>query len=167
MVENVIETPRLSLRALTLDELRQVIDGSYPAIDPEAVTDSVRTAISKKIIRMEMVDVALHPWYTYWLIGERLSGIGIGFIGFKGFPGLNGCSEVGYGLSLNYRRRGLMTEALRAMRDWAGSCSRCRGITAKIARSNVASQAVVTHCHFQLAQGGAEELIFIHPFVRR
>ncbi|CAM3120490.1 GNAT family N-acetyltransferase [Sporolactobacillus spathodeae] len=163
-----IETSRLFIKPLTTNEMKQINNNeksrNVMAIDPDAISDSVQIAIAKKLTKMSHADKEWQPWYTYWLIIDKASGTGIGFIGFKGFPGINGCTEIGYSLSPKFRSRGLMTESLAAMVEWARTCPRCRGITAKIVKGNDASIKVVVNCAFQLVRREPDQYLFLYRF---
>lgn len=116
----------------------------------DLVTAQIEHALQTKIIKMQSVDPALHPWYTYWLIAIPMLGIGAGLIGFKGKPDAAGMVEFGYGIAETYQNRGLMTEAVQAMIAWAFSLPGCRRITAETLRSNLDSQRVLVKTGFQL-----------------
>lgn len=148
-----IQTDRLRLRPLSLKELININIKNYDElktkIEKESLISSTRNAIAKKIVKMENINKNLHVWYTYWLMINKDTGRGIGFVGFKGIPDEKGYVEVGYSISPLYRNKGLMTESLRAMIKWAGSEKICRGIIAYALKSNVASNKVLTNCGFK------------------
>jgi RimJ/RimL family protein N-acetyltransferase len=132
-----IPTPRLDLLALEPDELRLLL--TDPAalegrlglqIERGVLDTNVQRALRRKLEKLERTDPETRAWYTYWLIVVRAAGSGAGLIGFKGFPDESGATEVGYGLDSAFRNRGYMTEALRALRDWAFAHPFCRTITA-------------------------------------
>ena len=54
----------------------------------------------------------------------------MGFVGFKGYPNEQGATEIGYGIAAAYQNKGYMSEAVRALIDWAFSHPFCRAITA-------------------------------------
>lgn len=152
--EHLLDSENLSLKPLTFKEL---IDINSNNIEAEALTDSIKIAISKKIEKMKKVSEDFHMWYTYWLIKEKSSGKGIGFIGFKGIPDDDGYVEVGYGMSPNYRRRGLMTEAVSLLTNWALEYPECKGVTAtKVLKNNIGSNKVLKNCKFQLLDSSDE-----------
>ena len=72
----------------------------------------------------------------------------IGSIGFHGPPDEDGRVEVGYRVEPDHRRRGVATEVVRALFDWA---NREHGITrfrAATAPDNLPSQAVLARFGF-------------------
>ena len=155
-IQPVLASQPLLLRPLTLREMAPLRDGRLdrvePHIDPDALTGDTLAAIGKKVEKMELARPADHPWYTYWLIVDKVAGTGVGFVGFKGPPDADGLVEVGYGVSPNCRGRGFMTEALRLLVRWAASFPTCSGITAlQVFNENLGSQRVLTNCGFALS----------------
>lgn len=118
-------------------------------IEKEALISSTTSAIAKKIIKMENVNRNFHDWYTYWLVIDKETGNGIGFIGFKGTPDENGYVEVGYSISPLHRNKGFMTEALKSMAAWAEEEKNCKGIIAYALKTNGASHKVLLKCGFK------------------
>ncbi len=66
----------------------------------------------------------------------------IGTIGFHGPPDEDGRVEIGYRIEPEFRRRGLTTEAVAALLDWAETQGIHR-FRASVAPGNVASLAIV------------------------
>lgn len=54
-----------------------------------------------------------------WLLVDPERGLMVGDAGFKGQPDALGRVEVGYGIAPSQRGRGLATEAVEALIDWA------------------------------------------------
>ncbi|MDO5517105.1 MAG: GNAT family N-acetyltransferase [Clostridium sp.] len=156
-----LETDRLKIRPLSLKELIGInikkYDNLRTEIEKEALITSTKNAIAKKIVKMENINERLHVWYTYWLIIDKETDKGIGFIGFKGIPDEKGYVEVGYSISPSHRRKGLMTEALRAMEKWTCSKKDCKGIIAYALKSNLGSHKVLINCGFK--DSSADEYI--------
>ena len=133
----MLETPRLQLIPLTLAQLELALNDllalsremgvSLPA---DLLDKNVVRALGMKIQKMRTAAIDRHLWYTYWLIVVSEEQAGAGFIGFKGYPGEDGRTEIGYGIHPAYQNKGYMTEAIRVLTDWAFSHPSCRGITA-------------------------------------
>jgi len=108
------------------------------------LTDRVRHAIEVKLAKMARADVALHAWYTYWLIVAGAPPFGAGLAGFKGIPDAAGAAEIGYGIDPAYRGCGYMTEAVRALIAWAFCEPACRAVIAPgTLKTNPASNRVL------------------------
>jgi RimJ/RimL family protein N-acetyltransferase len=168
MENKVLESQRLFLKSLSFSELSFINSNETDKVDTlieqEAIFDFVKTAILKKLEKMQNVDEVIHEWYTYWLIIDKDNGKGIGFIGFKGFPDENGFSEVGYSISPNYRKKGLMTEALETLVKWAYGFQESKGIFAKVLKTNIGSIKVLNNCNFKLTTSTEQEHNYIIKF---
>lgn len=162
-------TSRLRLLALSVDELRCYLqDPTLLALQlgvrlsRDVLTERVQRAIAIKIERMQDVPQDLHPWYTYWLVIVQAESFGAGLIGFKGAPDVDGLVEIGYGIDPHVQRHGYMSEALRAMTEWAFLHEACHGITAtRVLRTNLASQHVLENCGFRLTSEDEDNLDYL------
>jgi ribosomal-protein-alanine N-acetyltransferase len=147
----MIQTSRLKLIPLTLDQLEiglssiRELSASVKIPVVESLFDGiVHRAVKMKIEKMQTVNAELHPWFTYWLIVINEDNTGAGMVGFKGTPNARGEVEIGYGIDPFYQRSGFMSEAVRALVEWAFSHPECRGITAPAVNlDNFASQKVL------------------------
>jgi predicted acetyltransferase len=160
MAKKILESERLILKPLSVNELLKInnneMDTMETSIESEALLESVKSAISKKIPKIQKVSEDVHEWYTYWIIINKESGRGIGFIGFKGIPDESGYSEVGYSISPNYRKKRFITEALETLVKWAYEFETSKGIAANVLKINVGSIKVLSNCDFKLV-GSNEE----------
>ncbi len=169
MDKKYLESERLFLKPLSFQELQYInindIEKIKISIESESVLDSTKLAISKKLMKMqninEDINEDIHEWYTYWLIINKEVQKGIGFIGFKGVPDVNGYSEVGYSISPNYRKKGFMTEALGTLISWACRTQGAKGITAKVLKTNIGSIKVLNNCNFELDSTAGQEHNYI------
>ena len=132
-----LRTPRLHLVPLTLPQLQLcLID--LPALEAElglplsrdVLNERAQGAIRKKIEKMTGMDEANQPWQTYWLIIVSENNFGAGLAGFKGYPDESGSSEIGYGIDPAYQNKGYMSEAVKALVDWAFLHPFCQRVTA-------------------------------------
>lgn len=133
----MLSSARLLLHPLTPSQLvlclsdRQALAAELNLPIAEGIlTGNAARAVSRKLAKMAKVEASLHDWYTYWLIIIKAGPVGAGLIGFKGHPDAAGKTEVGYGIAEAYQNRGYMTEALRALSDWAFQNPDCRVLTA-------------------------------------
>lgn len=105
-------------------------------------------------LQFRIADMTEHPEMQPWLgraivvddVGGRHI---IGTVGFHSPPDADGRVEIGYRVESAYRRRGVATEVVRAMFDWA---AREHGVTrfrASTAPDNIASQAVLARFGFR------------------
>ena len=168
MSKNFLESERLLLKPLSFDELQYInnneIDNVETPIELESILDSIKLAISKKLMKMQNLTEDIHQWYTYWLIINKENQKGVGFIGFKGLPDIDGYSEVGYSISSNYRKKRFMTEALETLINWAYGFQGSKGITAKVLKTNIGSIKVLNNCNFKLVSSTEQEHNYIIKF---
>jgi RimJ/RimL family protein N-acetyltransferase len=144
-----LDTPRLRLQALSLEQFHIILDDS-PTLETELgvpiarklLTARVRRAIRMKITKMGKSDPAEHDWHTYWLIVIKMEGSGAGLAGFKGRPDTAGRCEIGYGIDPAHQGQGYMSEAVRALVGWALGHPACSAVTATTV-SNPASRRLL------------------------
>lgn len=146
-----IRTERLNLLPLSLEQLSLYLtepkglerELRFP-VSRAIVTERVQRAIGMKIAKMTEAARSIHAWHTYWLIVIAEESYGAGLAGFKGYPGSRGEVEIGYGIDPAYQGKGYMTEAVRALIDWAFREPDCQSIIApETQKSNVASNRVL------------------------
>jgi RimJ/RimL family protein N-acetyltransferase len=162
----VIQTERLRLIPLTLDQLRSYITDPGDmerelkvGISRGIVTDRLRRAIEMKTSKMADVDPSMHVWYTYWLILVEDAHFGAGLVGYKGSPDDQGEIEIGYGMDGAYRNQRYMTEAVRALIAWAFQDEGCRAVIAPdIKRWNKASNRVLEKAGMEVYKETEEAL---------
>jgi len=134
---DIISTERLELLPLTqaqlelgLSDLSKREDELSMAITRDFVTERIQRAIRMKVEKMRKAEPSTHAWFTYWLIVIKEEVVGAGMLGFKGYPNAKGSTEIGYGIDPAYQNKGYMTEAVRALIDWAFTHPFCKEITA-------------------------------------
>jgi ribosomal-protein-alanine N-acetyltransferase len=140
-----IDTDRLSLQVLTVEEARAMTDGERRATWHEDYPrdDDVDAA--------SMVGGGASSWGPRQIV-TIADGLVVGTIGFMGPPeeiaGVHE-AEVGYGLVPSARNGGLATEALAGIVAAAERVS--VGVRATVATDNAASRRVLDKCGFTLA----------------
>lgn len=162
----VVETGRMDLIALTQEQLGDALHNIdrlaadlNAVISPDVFSEESRQAMMIKISRMEHADRRLHPWYTYFLLVRTQDSRALGVCGFKGPPTMFGSVELGYAIQEAYRNHGMMTEAVRALVDWAFTDQTCRRVTAETLRNNYPSQRVLQKSGLVLDRG-SENMLF-------
>lgn len=151
MNRSTTQTQRLDLFPLNKTQLQQFLEQpnvleqelGFP-VSRAIVTETVQRAIRMKLAKMDRAEPRQFAWYTYWLIVVRAGPFGAGLAGFKGIPSPSGEVEIGYGIDPQYQGKGYMTEAARALIDWAFQEPSCRAVIALNTKKwNVASQRVL------------------------
>lgn len=147
-----IQTLRLNLIALRISQLQACLDDKLFQLEqelgvtvlPSVMNESVRRATRIKIANLLHSPAENHPWLTYWLIVVVAEQVGVGLIGFKGFPDLQGEVEIGYGMEPEHQNKGYTTEALQALIAWAfAQPGGPELITAETLKTNRASHRVL------------------------
>ncbi|MBC8571322.1 GNAT family N-acetyltransferase [Zongyangia hominis] len=161
-----LHTSRLRIQPLTMEEFRLLLEGTAqveaalglsPAgreLDPH--TKEAMKALYAEAVRNE----DNYQWYTNWMIIRNVDNVAVGSACFMGRPDRDGSVELGYGLEESYWGQGYMTEAARALCDWALSQPGVRRVTAETERGNLASQRVLQNCGMQLYRATEEGLFW-------
>ena len=148
-----VEPERMYLYPLSDEEMRLVIENeSDPEMKP-AYTEMLEGSLSNSDKRI---------WYAIWNMELKdESGIIVGDFCFKGLSD-DGVIEIGYGLKEEYRHYGYMTEAVKAITEWALSQDGVKQVEAEIDAENIASQKVLLQSGF-ISNGkmGEEGLRFV------
>ena len=141
-----ITSERLDLVAPGLETWRALLAGQIgPAVDGYPTEGD--------LVMASLVDhghLAAGEWGP-WQVIERETGLLVGGAGFKGAPDDEGAVEIGYGLALASRGRGLATEAVVALVEHALG----RGATlvrAECDADNAASRRVLERAGFALVE---------------
>jgi len=123
----------------------------------DILTDTLRSAINRKLEIMAGIDPAEHPWITYWLMRHKKDQYGIGMPGFKGAPDYRGQVEIGYGIDPAYQNQGYTTEAVNRLIQWAFEDPRCQRIVApETKKDNPASNRILEKVGMKIYQETTE-----------
>ena len=168
----IIRTTRLELVSFSLGAMRATLDHDLATVAAELdaeVPDDLEGALGGlfqlRIAQLE-ADPTGVPWLARAIVVTGEDGVRrvVGSIGFHQ-PPVDGVAEIGYNVEPAYRRRGIATEAVRAMLDWAAEQD-IHSIRASVQPANAASLGVIARFGFQ--QTGVqwddvdgEELVFM------
>jgi [ribosomal protein S5]-alanine N-acetyltransferase len=90
----------------------------------------------------------------------------VGEAGWKGGPDATGAAEIGYGLAEPYRGRGLGTELVGLVADWAADQPGVRQVTAQVLAGNMPSRRALQANGFVLVGARGSYLDYarqVHP----
>ena len=87
-------------------------------------------------------------YFTLWTIISKELNQRVGDICFKGEPNKKGEVEIGYGTYEKFQGMGYMTEAVKAITDWALDQPGVTAVVAETDQSNVASQRILKKNNF-------------------
>jgi [ribosomal protein S5]-alanine N-acetyltransferase len=168
----IIRTERLELVAFSLPAIHATLARDLPraaaelgAEVPDDLYERLAGLFLLRIAQLEL-DPEGVPWLVRAMVMADTDGIRrlVGSIGFHA-PPTDGVVEIGYHVEPGFRRRGLASEAVRAMLDWAAEQGVHR-IRASVAPLNLASQAVIARFGFrqtgvQFDEEDGEERVFM------
>ena len=149
-----IETSRLRVFPLPLAQLRlwaedlpaleRSLGYAYRGVPVEKALGDARRLLAAA------EEAGESPYRTVWLmLVQREEGVIIGSAGFKGGPDEKGEVEIRYAMGKDYRRRGYMTEAVKAICCWALEQPEVAHITAETDLVSYPSQRILERLGFQ------------------
>jgi ribosomal-protein-alanine N-acetyltransferase len=164
----MLETTRLKLVPLTHEQMILYKN------EPEALADSLNIRYIKRQndpavaedlreaiefwIQQTKKNRDQYEWFTTWEIILKAEQVAVGGIGFSGLPDEHGKSMTGYGLDMRYYGRGIATEALQVMINWAFQNSSLKTIIADTPLQHTASHRVLIKNNF-VESSRDEELV--------
>ena len=130
--------------------LGAVVPASWP---PESVRDALPQFLERC---RESGDRG--PWTLGWygILDTREGGILCGSAGFKGPPTAAGMVEIGYSVLPDHQGRGIATEMVVALSQWALSQPGVTHVEAEVALDNMASMRVLEKAGFAPCGAGAD-----------
>lgn len=134
-----VETERMYLYPLSDEEMRMVIESEFDPEMKQAYTEMLEGCLSNPDKRI---------WYAIWNMELKNNPETIaGDFCFKGL-GDDGVIEIGYSLKEEYRHHGYMTEAVKAITEWALSQESVKQVEAETDAENIDSQKVLFQSGF-------------------
>ena len=151
-----------TIEALLADELQ-----TASKLQGIAIPEDVASGLDHFFLRVQLDRMRTNPEGRGWcarLMVDLEDGSLVGNCGFHGPPEDVGRAEIGYTVLEQHRRRGLATEAARALLDYAATHGAAQ-VFASAARDNVPSLRVIEKLGFhqtgtQIDEIDGEELVF-------
>jgi RimJ/RimL family protein N-acetyltransferase len=149
-----LHTERLRIIPLNLEHFRLMLDGMYKmehALGLKSsglLLDEETQKAMANLYKQALDNRDKYLWYTNWQIILKDEIVSIGSACFKGAPDITGEVEIGYGLNDNYRGRGYMAEAIKAIVIWALEQENVFRVVAETEKDNIASQKVLWRSGF-------------------
>ena len=134
-----IETERLLLHPISDEEMQKIIDDEKNPEMQKAYSEMLQGCLDNPEDRV---------WYATWNmeLKEQPKTI-VGDLCFKGITD-DGMVEIGYGLKKGYCRNGYMTEAVRALTEWALSQNKVSRVEAETDPDNLPSKRILANVGF-------------------
>ena len=111
----------------------------------EDIRERVQRIILPKLRKMKGSD---YLFTTFWIVVDKSTSTIVAELGFKGLPDKQGTIEIGYGTMPSSRRKGIMTEAVAGMIQWAKRRPDIHCILAETDLDNSASVRVMEKNQF-------------------
>ena len=150
-----LTTGRLLIVPLSYEQLVMYLKGDGKLEEmlnlekaPYVIPQDLLDALNEVILPSVADRASNYLYFTLWTIISKEFNQRVGDICFKGEPNNRGEIEIGYGTYEKFQGMGFMTEAVKAMTDWAFDQP---GVTAVIAETdllNVASQRILKKNNF-------------------
>lgn len=144
-----LDTQRLRIICLDLDNFRSYIHehGNMQRklgveVTAEELPDELKT-IFLPVYEEALNDSKSYEWNTVWQIILKSRNCIVGGICFKGCPNIDGEVEIGYGTEPDYQNKGYMTEAVKAVIEWAVLQDGVECVIAETEKFNIASHRVL------------------------
>jgi RimJ/RimL family protein N-acetyltransferase len=156
----IIQTERLKLIPLTLDQLKLWIED---IISLEKELDCSYKAESMEGFFLEIVkgqyeitrkDPKNYLWHSFFFLVRKEDRVVVGSADFKDIPNENGEVEIGYGLGKEFEHNGYMTEAVKAMCEWASKQNGVKSVIAETDLDGLTSQRILERCGFKQYKEG-------------
>jgi hypothetical protein len=166
----ILETERLRILPLSHSQLINYLrlDGSLEEqlgvnylmrkIDPELIE-----AFEEVILPTVGNPSRNYLFSTIWTIIEKDKNVMVGDICFKGEPDQSGEVEVGYGTYAQFQNKGYMTEALKAITNWALQQPGVICIKAETHTQNLPSQKILKKTGFSLTMASNGMIQWVLP----
>jgi RimJ/RimL family protein N-acetyltransferase len=149
-----IETDRLYLTPLTAGQLRLWVE-DISVLERELnchYRAEPMTGFFLDIVKGQLEiterDKVNYLYHSFWFLIRKSDRVVVGSADFKDIPNERNEVEIGYGLGRGFERNGYMTEAIRAMCEWALKQPGIDNIIAETDTDNPRSQNILTRCGF-------------------
>jgi Acetyltransferases, including N-acetylases of ribosomal proteins len=153
----VVETQRLLIFPLNQSQLSLYLEAANKlekALDLKPSGRSVAPQVKESVLRHTLPAIRAaagnhYLFITFWLVVYKPTRAIVAELGFKGPPDHTGTVEIGYGTMPSMQGRGIMSEAVGGMLQWAARQPDIQYVLAETHRTNTASIRVVQKNGFE------------------
>jgi len=149
-----LETERLSIKLLTLSQLRlwtnniSILETELDCKCDGSISGWFLNIVNGQIKIIEN-DPENYMYHSFWFIIRKSDKKVVGSMDFKNIPNELGEVEIGYGLASKYEHNGYMTEAIKAFCEMALNNKKIKTVIAETEIENISSQEVLERCGFR------------------
>lgn len=149
MPEVVLDTPRIRLRPFRNRDVAALVD----AVDGQvrhwlSMPEPYDADAARRWCVADSHQLRIDGDGQHWVVADRLADRFLGTVGFNRTRWDNGVTEVGYWIAKEARGRGLASEAVRVVSDWALRRLDIRRVELQAAVGNAASRRVADKAGF-------------------
>lgn len=150
-----IKTERLELLLLNPHQLRLWVE-NMKALEEELnctykaePMEGLFLEIVKGQIEITENDLENYVWHSFFFLVRKRDRTVVGAADFKCAPNENGEVEIGYGLGKEFEHNGYMTEAVKALCEFALTQTGVSHVIAETDPDGYASQRILERCGFE------------------
>jgi len=161
----MIPTERLTILPLTYEQLEKYIRNDHSLeieldlnTTSRVISEELKEALAQTILPNVADDSKNYLFSTLWTMILKTENKMVGDLCFMGEPNEKGEAEIGYGTYEEFQGKGYMTEAVRAMIEWAAEQEHVKTIVASTEKTNEASFTVLQKNGFQ--KYGEDDVMF-------
>lgn len=152
----MIETDRLYLIPLTVHQLRLWVE------DISSLEKALNCSYNAEPLEGQFLDIVKgqleitekdeinYLYHSFWFLVRKTDRAVVGSADFKNIPDENNEVEIGYGLGKAHEHNGYMTEAVKAMCEWAMAQENISHVIAETDIDSPRSQNILKRCGFVL-----------------
>lgn len=151
----VLQTERLEITLLRPEQLKLwtedifSLDKELNCIYKAEPIEGFFLEILKNQSIKAQADPSNYLFHSFFFLIRKTDRVVVGSVDFKNTPNNNGEVEIGYGLGKDFEHNGYMTEAVKAMCEFAATQSEISNVIAETDLDGFASQRILTRCGFK------------------
>jgi len=146
-IKQNLKTPRFNLILRTVDELNAIVQMSDEDMADKFQFSNLEEITNERSRALRLLERD-ESEYVLWDVHERSTGDNIANLGFHNLKMNHKRSEIGYWCTLNWRRRGVISEALSAVLNFGFNEMSLNRIEAFLDINNIASEKVLLKSNF-------------------
>jgi ribosomal-protein-alanine N-acetyltransferase len=145
----VLETERLTLRALNLDDAKAIFGLRTNKEVNEYIDRKVPRNLSEARAFIDRIStLAENNKGIFWVIASKSTNELMGTIGLRNFEDEEDYAEIGYEINPDYQERGYMSEAFKPVLEYGFNTLELKTIEAFTHKNNTASIALLEKLDF-------------------
>ncbi|MGJ8760589.1 GNAT family N-acetyltransferase [Polaribacter sp. R2A056_3_33] len=154
----VLETDRLTLRAINLEDAKAVFGlRANKEVNKYIQRESLKNLSEARAFIDQATNLVADNKGIFWVIESKNSAELLGTIGLRNFDVAENYAEIGYEIHPDYQERGYMTEAFEEVLEYAFEKMELKTIEAFTHKNNLASITLLHKLDFDLQTDRTDE----------